>query len=73
MKNFHWTIQGHEFEYSMRVLDDLGCDMILGCDWFNICSSVEFDFPKRTITVQRDAKKLKLQGSASNTPGVQPI
>lgn len=65
VKDFHWTVQGHEFGYSMRVLDDLGCDLILGCDWFNICSPVECDFPKRTITVQMDDKKLKLQGSAS--------
>lgn len=51
IKDFRWLVQENEFRYSMRVLDDLGCDLILGCDWFNICSPIEFDFPKRTITV----------------------
>lgn len=55
--------------YTLRVLDDLGCDLVLGCDWFNICSPVEFDFLRITITVQLSDQKLKLQDTKSTTTG----
>lgn len=51
----------------MRVLEDLGCDMILGCDWCNLCSHVEFDFPKTTISVFFNEVQLKLQAVSANS------
>lgn len=36
VENLQWMVQGHRFEYSLKVLDDLGCD------WVNL---MEFDLP----------------------------
>ncbi|KAK6150028.1 hypothetical protein DH2020_017553 [Rehmannia glutinosa] len=63
---FKWSMQGHSFTYSPRVLKNEGCDMILGGDWLKSCTPIELDYEKMTFTVSLMGKRVKLQALTSN-------
>ncbi|CAA0840135.1 Unknown protein, partial [Striga hermonthica] len=54
---FKWKMQGHTFSYPLRVLDNEGCDMILGGDWLKSCTPVELDYEKMHVGVNVKGKR----------------
>ncbi|KAK6149080.1 hypothetical protein DH2020_016605 [Rehmannia glutinosa] len=48
--NFKWKMQGQEFTYSLRLLENEGCDLILGGDWLKSCTPIELDYDNMTFT-----------------------
>ncbi|KAJ3704209.1 hypothetical protein LUZ61_007914 [Rhynchospora tenuis] len=56
-----FSIQGHEFEKDMRILDVQGYDVILGLDWLNDMGSMLIDWNKGSIKFKRGNKEVKLQ------------
>ncbi|KAK6159411.1 hypothetical protein DH2020_006725 [Rehmannia glutinosa] len=62
---FSWKMQGHAFTYPLRVLQNEGCDLILGGDWLKSCTPVELDYEKMTFTVTVKGKKIKIQALTS--------
>ncbi|KAK6151575.1 hypothetical protein DH2020_014210 [Rehmannia glutinosa] len=62
---FKWTMQGHEFTYSLRVLQNEGCDLILGGDWLKSGTPIELDYEKMTFTVTLKGKRVKIQALTS--------
>ena len=46
-----YTIQGHTFNNSFKVLQLKGYDIILGCDWLAKHSPITMDFVKRKMQV----------------------
>ncbi|KAK6120823.1 hypothetical protein DH2020_045428 [Rehmannia glutinosa] len=63
--NFKWKMQGHEFTYSLRLLENEGCDLILGGDWLKSCTPIELDYDKMTFTVNLLGKRVKIQALTS--------
>ncbi|KAK6152008.1 hypothetical protein DH2020_014643 [Rehmannia glutinosa] len=63
--NFKWKMQGHEFTYSLRLLETEGCDLILGGDWLKSCTPIELDFDKMTFTVTLMGRRVKIQALTS--------
>ncbi|KAK6125713.1 hypothetical protein DH2020_040546 [Rehmannia glutinosa] len=63
--SFQWTMQGHLFTYSLRLLDNEGCDLILGGDWLKACTSIELDYENMTFTVTSKGKRVKIQALTS--------
>lgn len=59
-KGFSGEIQGHSFSHPLRVLKNDGCDIILGCDWMEACSPIEFDLKKKTVTIKDGRKKVRM-------------
>ncbi|KAK6123472.1 hypothetical protein DH2020_042793 [Rehmannia glutinosa] len=65
---FKWTMQGHVFTYSFRLLDNEGCDLILGGDWLKACTPIELDYENMTFTVTyqgKRGKRVKIQALTS--------
>ncbi|KAK6119956.1 hypothetical protein DH2020_046304 [Rehmannia glutinosa] len=60
-KGFTWTMQGHTFTYPLRLLQNEGCDMILGGDWLKSCTPIELDYDQMTFTVTLLGKRVKIQ------------
>ncbi|XP_026433800.1 F-box protein At3g07870-like [Papaver somniferum] len=58
-----FTLQGHNFNFDMRLLALRGCDMVLGVDWMKNISLVKFDFKKMTITFTKDGEEVTLLGN----------
>ncbi|KAJ3701444.1 hypothetical protein LUZ61_005149 [Rhynchospora tenuis] len=56
-----FSIQGHEFQKDMRVLDVKGYDLILGLDWLNELGPMLIDWKKGTIKFQKGKQEVKLQ------------
>ncbi|KAJ4750063.1 polyprotein [Rhynchospora pubera] len=56
-----FSIQGHDFERDMRVLDVKGYDVILGLDWLNEMGPMMIDWNKGSIKFKRGNKEVKLQ------------
>ncbi|KAK6150337.1 hypothetical protein DH2020_015269 [Rehmannia glutinosa] len=50
-KEFQWEMQGHTFSYPLRVLQNEGCDLILGGDWLKSCTPIELDYERMTFTI----------------------
>ncbi|CAA0816707.1 Unknown protein, partial [Striga hermonthica] len=57
VEGFQWFMQGQCFTYSLRVLDNEGCDMILGGDWLKSCTPIELDYEKMSFTVTLKGKR----------------
>lgn len=62
---FTWTIQGHKFNYSLRLLETEDCDLILGGDWLKSCTPIELDYSNMTFTVTLLGNRVKLQDLTS--------
>ncbi|KAK6153045.1 hypothetical protein DH2020_012684 [Rehmannia glutinosa] len=62
---FQWTMQGQLFSYSLRLLANKGCDLILGGDWLKSCTPIELDYEKMTVTVTLKGKRIKIQAMTS--------
>lgn len=56
--DFKWTVQGHEFKYSPRLLKNEGCNMILGGDWLRSCTLIELDYTNMSFTVTFDGERV---------------
>ncbi|KAK6143286.1 hypothetical protein DH2020_023634 [Rehmannia glutinosa] len=65
--NAKWLMQGTEFTYSLRLLENEGCDLILGGDWIKPCTPIEVDYDKMTFTVTLLGKRVTLQALTSTT------
>lgn len=63
--NLQWKMQDRNFAYSPRLLDNVGCDMILGGDWLKSCTPVELDYEGMSVTVTKGGEKIKLQAITS--------
>lgn len=59
--DFKWTVQGHDFQYSPRLLKNVGCDMMLGGDWLRFCTPIELDYANMKFTVTLNGKRVILQ------------
>lgn len=58
--DFKWTVQGHEFQYSPRLLKNEGCDMNLGGDWLRFCTPIELDYANMSVIVTLQGERVKL-------------
>lgn len=58
--DFKWVVQGHEFQYSPRLLKNEGCEMILGGDWLRFCTPSELDYSNMSFTVTLKGERVKL-------------
>ncbi|KAH6809268.1 hypothetical protein C2S51_027051 [Perilla frutescens var. frutescens] len=65
-KYFSWGVQGHQFNYSLRVLQIEGYDLILGGDWLRSCTPIELDYKNMTFTVTQKGQRIKLQTVTSH-------
>ncbi|XP_026447251.1 uncharacterized protein LOC113347788 [Papaver somniferum] len=65
--SFHWLMQGHQFQFDVRLLTLGGCDMVLGVDWMKGMSPTVFDFNKLTIELSWEGQTIKLQGNSPTT------
>ncbi|KAK6160382.1 hypothetical protein DH2020_003763 [Rehmannia glutinosa] len=63
--NFKWVMQGQTFTYSLRLLENEGCDLILGGDWLKSCTPIELDYDNMTFTVTLKGKRVKIQAMTS--------
>lgn len=63
--NFPWDLQGTTFSHLLRLLQNGGCDIILGCDWIKAHTSVKFDYERMMVSVRMEGKKIKLQAQNS--------
>ncbi|KAK6136072.1 hypothetical protein DH2020_030177 [Rehmannia glutinosa] len=72
VEGFTWKMQGHSFTYSLRVLQNEGCDLILGGDWLKSCTPIELDYDKMTFTVTLLGRRVKIQALTS-TAGCQQL
>ncbi|KAJ4816839.1 polyprotein [Rhynchospora pubera] len=60
-KALQFSLQGHEFEKVMRVLDVKGYDVILGLDWLTELGPMMVDWGQGCIQFKRNNKDVKLQ------------
>ncbi|XP_026459657.1 uncharacterized protein LOC113360357 [Papaver somniferum] len=65
--SFQWQMQGHQFQFDMRLLTLGGCDMVLGVDWMKGMSPMVFDFNKLTVEFSLEGHPIKLQGNSPTT------
>ncbi|XP_026398913.1 uncharacterized protein LOC113294751 [Papaver somniferum] len=65
--SFQWQMQGHQFQFEMRLLTLGCCDMVLGVDWMKGMSPMVFDFNKLTVDFSLEGKPIKLQGNSPTT------
>ncbi|XP_026459437.1 uncharacterized protein LOC113360105 [Papaver somniferum] len=65
--SFKWQMQGHQFQFEMRLLTLGGCDMVLGVDWMKGMSPMVFDFNKLTVEFSLEGQPIKLQGNSPTT------
>ncbi|KAK6119541.1 hypothetical protein DH2020_046708 [Rehmannia glutinosa] len=63
--DFSWDMQGYNFTYSLRLLENEGCDLILGGDWLKSCTPIELDYDKMTFTVNLKGRRVKIQALTS--------
>lgn len=62
---FSWDIQGHTFTYPLRLLQNEGCDIILGGDWLKARTPIKYDYDRIIVTIRLNGKKVKLQAPTS--------
>jgi hypothetical protein len=55
-----YSIQGLQFNSAFRVLELLGYDIILGCDWIYDYSLVGLNLKTRKFTIEKEGVKLTL-------------
>ncbi|KAJ4797633.1 polyprotein [Rhynchospora pubera] len=60
-KSLNFSLQGHEFQKDMRVLDVKGYDLILGLDWLTDLVPMLIDWGKGCIQFQKDNREVQLQ------------
>lgn len=65
VSDFIWSIQDHSFSYPLRLLQNDGCDIILGGDWLKACTPIKYDYDKMIVTLRVNGKKIKLQTHTS--------
>lgn len=63
--NFTWSIHDHLFSYPLRLLQNEGCDIILGGDWLKTCTPIKYDYDRMVVTLRVNGKKIKLQTHSS--------
>lgn len=63
--DFPWDLQGTICTHSLRLLQNEGCDIILGCDWIKANTPVKFDYDRMRVTVKREGKKVRFQALES--------
>ncbi|KAJ4773419.1 polyprotein [Rhynchospora pubera] len=61
-KGFKWTLQNHEFQFDLKVMDMEAYEMLLGGDWMRHVGPVLLDFENLTLSLRMNGKKLKFQG-----------
>lgn len=59
--NLKYTIQGHEFEGELRLLEVNGYDLILGLDWLSQFGPMKIDWGERWIAFEKEGREIKLQ------------
>lgn len=57
---FRWSVQGHESQYSPRLLRIEGCDMILRGYWLRFCTPIELDYKNMKFTFTLNGKRVEL-------------
>ncbi|KAJ4807007.1 polyprotein [Rhynchospora pubera] len=60
-KALKFTLQSHEFDKDMRVLDVKGYDLILGLDWLTELGPMMVDWGKGYLAFQKDNKQIQLK------------
>ncbi|BFG34934.1 hypothetical protein CerSpe_212080 [Prunus speciosa] len=63
-------IQGYEFKHDYRLLNVIGCDMVLGMDWLETLGLVGWHFKHRTMEFTVEGSNHRIMG-AMNGP-LQP-
>ncbi|GAA0185395.1 hypothetical protein LIER_32682 [Lithospermum erythrorhizon] len=63
--DFVWKIQGHKFHTTVRILPLGACQMVVGVDWLQHHSPVQFNFQKMQLTLFADTSKLTLQAATT--------
>lgn len=58
-RDFTWEVQGGTYSHSLRLLQNEGCDIILGCDWIKAHTPVEFDYERMRVTARLNGKKTR--------------
>lgn len=60
--NGEWTVQGHKFSSSFKVLS-LGCyDMIIGMDWLEKHSPMDVHWARKKMSFLHHGKSIMLRG-----------
>lgn len=62
-KQLQYVIQSHSFVSDLRVFALGGSDVVLGVDWLQIHNPVTFDFNQVNITINKEGRKVVLQGN----------
>jgi hypothetical protein len=66
-----YTIQGHNFQNSFKILPLKGYDIVLGGDWMLTHSPVKFDYEARRIKIKLNGSDKVYLKDESLTKGVQ--
>ncbi|GAA0148245.1 hypothetical protein LIER_07744 [Lithospermum erythrorhizon] len=62
---FEWKIQEHRFTFTVRILPLGACQMVVGVEWLQNHSLVQFNFHKMQLTLLVNTIKLTLQAVTS--------
>lgn len=63
-----YTIQGHKFNNSFKILPLKGYDIILGCDWLSTHSPITMDFDNRKVLIKHQGKSVSLKDNNRRNP-----
>ncbi|XP_052171653.1 uncharacterized protein LOC127787633 [Diospyros lotus] len=63
---FCWMMQGETFKTDLRLLKLRGCHIMLGVDWMKDVSPINFDFNKMEVTMEKDGRRVTLQGNVES-------
>lgn len=63
--DFSWAMQGTTMTWSLRLLQNEGCDIILGCDWFKKHTPVTLDYNRMRVKIRIDGRRVRLQALKS--------
>ena len=60
---FCWEMQGEDYQANLRLLKLGECHIVLGVDWMKEVSPISFDFNKMEVTLEKEGRKVVLQGN----------
>lgn len=63
--DFSWAMQGTTMTQSLRLLQNEGYDIILGCDWFKKHTPVTLDYDRMRVKIRIDGRRVRLQALKS--------
>lgn len=69
----NYSIQGHEFSNSFKLLPLKGYEIILGCDWLLEHSPISLDFDERLMTINWKREKTITLQDKTFAKGIPPI